>query len=144
MPDLTPYNRLLSIAAPFLVVVWWLLVLWIIAHLCGWSRLAKFHRANHRPDGKTIHWCSLHFAPGMGYGNCLNVVLSREGVYMVPVLLVRFAHPALLIPWQRTGTIQRKRFLFMKWYCLPIYAAGRRFKLILPRSAKEWMEANAA
>jgi hypothetical protein len=128
------------LAMPFLVVGWCLFLLWVVSHVSGWAKLAKSHRADHRPDGMTFHMRSLHFAPGMGYNNCLSVVLAQTGVYMVPFFLVRFAHPALLIPWSRVGTLQRGRFLFLKWHYLPIYAAGRRFRLFLPKSAKEWIE----
>ena len=49
-----------------------------------------------------------------GYGNCLTVGSSPHGLYLAMMLLFRFGHPPLLIPWDEI-TVSRQTFVFFRF-----------------------------
>ena len=119
----------------------WTGIIWLISRIGGWARLAKEYRAELRREGMHFSMRSLHIAPMTGYNRCLEVTLSRDGIYLVPFALFRFGHAPLLIPWDRVGKLEERRFLIRR-YILPIQAAGMSLRLDVPSSVADWMSAN--
>lgn len=125
-------------------VLWWMFVVWVIAWIGGWRRIATIYPAQEKPSGPTFQWQSLEVFPFGGYNNCLNVTLSHHGIYLAPQWLLRFGHPALLIPWECVRPVQQRRCLWIRYYSLPIEVGGKRVRLSWPRGAQDWFETNAA
>lgn len=125
----------LPIAGGFLCII----VSWILAYSGGWATLAESFRTHHRPIGAAISWCSLHFEPFTSYRRCIQVTLCDEGIFMIPILLFRFAHPAVLIPWSNVGKARKSDWLDAH-IVLPIEVRDQSLELCLPVSAQPWIE----
>lgn len=70
----------------------------------------------------------------MHYRSCLNVSLSREGMYVVPLLLFRMFHPPLLLPWRCVTSVGESRILFTHLNEVCCESEGRQLQLFLPPS----------
>ena len=133
------FNLLVGLGFLAVFPLWWSLVLWMISRIGGWASLAGKYAAGRRPEGVNYSWRSMRISPLMGYNNCLEVTLSREGIFMVPFVLFRAGHRPLLIPWSCIGSLEEGR---ARSCYFPIEAAGRKARLWVPCSAREWMRAN--
>jgi hypothetical protein len=122
----------------------WLLVSAIISYIGGWTTLAKRFRV--KPPFTGTKWTgqSGQMRWIAGYGNCLTVGVSSEGLYFATMPLFRFRHPPLLIPWTEIA-VTRRRILFFQFVRfglgreldIPLYL---RLKLAdkLRRTAGDW------
>src|SRR4051794_28236208 len=77
----------------------WLFVSAVISLIGGWSALAKRFALNTPFLGKCWNRQSGQMRWIAGYGNCLTLGGSAEGLYLAISPLFRFRHPPLLIPW---------------------------------------------
>lgn len=89
----------------------WLLVSTVISFIGGWTTLAKRFRLNKPFDGQRWKGQSGQMRWLAGYGNCLTVGSSPEGLYLATMPLFRFRHPPLLVPWNQVS-VSRRRILF--------------------------------
>ncbi len=112
---LNQHPTALWIVLPLYFIAIWLLVSAVIAYIGGWTTLAKRFRLRMpfvgerwtRQSGQ-MRWIVA------GYHNCLTVGGNRTGLYLAMMLLFRFRHPPLLIPWDEI-TISRQRILFFNY-----------------------------
>jgi hypothetical protein len=116
--------------------VLWCWMCWFLSRIGGWASLAGVYPAGDPPAGPSYDWRSLRIAPLTGYNNCMNVRLSPQGIYMMPLVLFRFGHRALLIPWDCVAEIQERRFLGTR-LLVAMRANGRKLTLDLPAAAKD-------
>jgi hypothetical protein len=123
-------------AVPF----FWLALMFLIAHLGGWAALAKACPVRSRPRGAAFGGLSLQIHPATSYGGCISAVFSAEGLYLVPLLLFRFGHRPLLIPWEQVATPVQRRFLWFRRAHLPIHNPVRSARLGLSRKAERWLQ----
>lgn len=142
MNDWDPLTFLFVLGLPIAGGCLWILASWIMAQTGGWSAIAKEFQTCHRPRGGAFSWCSLHFEPCTAYRNCIQVTLCNEGIFMIPVMLFRFGHPAVLIPWSHVGAMQPRDWPF-PGIILPIDLPDQPLELLLPLSAKPWIEGRA-
>jgi len=103
---------IIAIAFPILFVGIWVMVLFLVSILGGWSKLGK-----HYPDDPDVQRRSKSWKSGrlgwVGYNNCLTIGISDEGLHLSMPFPFRFSHPSLMIPWDQFHKTERKsRFGF--------------------------------
>jgi hypothetical protein len=126
------------------IPLFWLALMWLIAHLGGWATLAKAFPARARPGGTAFAGLSLQLGPATSYGGCITAVFSPDGLFLVPFVLFRFAHRPLLIPWDNVGAPVEQICLGFRLVHLPITGARRSCRLGLSRRAQQWLRAGPA
>src|SRR5690348_17350056 len=80
-------------------VTFWLAVCAIISFVGGWSALARRFRLRQPFVGSQWSGQSGHMRWIASYGNCLTLGCNPGGLHLSIMLLFRFRHPPLLIPW---------------------------------------------
>ena len=90
----------------------WLLCFWLVAQLGGWASLAETFATDRPPAGETFQWTSGKCNFISTYNNCLTVSVMKDGVRIRPMLLFRFAHKTLFIPWDAVAVMGLRRELF--------------------------------
>ena len=80
----------------------WLGIVGLIGKM-GWGPLARAYPAEEWPaSGYRVSMQSARI--GMSnYSNALNAVATPEGLYLRPMVLFRFGHPPVFIPWEAVG-----------------------------------------
>jgi hypothetical protein len=98
----------------------WVFILTLMAKLGGWSELA--HRYARPPDARPstrFYFQSMVLrSPGMGYHGCVNIGASERGLFLSTIPPFQFAHPQLMIPWERVRSLGRRWYWLMPhdWY----------------------------
>lgn len=110
-------SLLFLIPLGFLVVfpLFWMAIVFLISRMTGWARMARrFGVSSDRKfSGEGFGWSSAQFNLLGGYSNCLDIVVSRHGIYIRPVWLFRIGHEPLLIPWAAIAGIEVGRRMFL-------------------------------
>jgi hypothetical protein len=81
------------------ILVCWVGISYVIAHIGGWFRLARFYRFSGAFLGERWRFQSAQMRWKVGYNNCLTVGASPEGLYLSVMFILRFGHPPLFVPW---------------------------------------------
>jgi hypothetical protein len=94
----------------------WVLVALAVATLGGWRGLAQAYPASGRIRGAVFIGQSLSLGLLGSYRNCLEVTVEEEaGIHLIPMLLFRVGHPAILIPWSAVADCaEQRQFLWQK------------------------------
>ena len=94
---------------PVFFVMMWGFVLFLLAQLGGWSRLAQHYQAQTDFTGKK--WRFKSGRMGLtNYSACLTIGANNSGLYVAVLPLFRVGHPPLLIPWADITTSKSKSF----------------------------------
>lgn len=110
-------------------------VLWILSHVGGWRRLAKHYRTEKKPEGKVF--AGIQAMVGLvSYRSALDCTVTEEGFFLRPMLLFRFAHPTLFIPWSECNEVKRADLLWIKWVKIRV-GSPKSGTLTLPLSIFE-------
>lgn len=108
-----PIWLIVLIPIAFLIIfpLYWCFVVWLIAKLGGWSRLAKRYRTEEAPEG-TLHG-SVSARIGLAsYNGMLSCVTNEFGLFLKPMVLFRCGHPPLFIPWSEFHDARKSQFLW--------------------------------
>jgi hypothetical protein len=89
------------------VVVFTDVLLFLIAHLGSWARLAEQYPAHYPPEGRVYYFESAQVG-WLGYNNGLILRLASEGLYVAMPPLLNFGHRPMLIPWSAMQIEERK------------------------------------
>ena len=81
------------------ILVSWVSISYVIAHIGGWFKLARFYRSSGAFLGERWRFQSAQMRWKVGYNNCLTVGASPEGLYLSVMFILRFGHPPLFVPW---------------------------------------------
>jgi hypothetical protein len=131
--NLIPWLFMASLFALYAAA--WLGMLATVAHLGGWSVLAKQFAVPALPAGKRFRFQSAsfhrHWTP-MNYGSCLTLVVCEQGLGLATGWLLRFRHPPLLIPWSEFRQPEQKRILWLFRYVVADVGEPAIVKLYLP------------
>lgn len=87
----------------------WCSVSLLSAKFGRWNQLASKYAATGIPTGKMYRFQSAKLG-NVKYKNALNLHVSSRGLYMVPMVLFRFGHPPVLVPWRNIRLEQKKEF----------------------------------
>jgi hypothetical protein len=77
----------------------------------GWSDLASVYRAERPFEGERWHWVSTKVGKTR-WRSSLTVGANGEGLFLVPMIFFRVAHPALFIPWSDITADWKRSFGF--------------------------------
>jgi len=132
------------IAIPVGFALWLGFIMWLVAHLCGWSALARRYRTEERFTGRKHHFRSGKIGWG-NYNGCLTIGANADGLYLAVMFLLRSGHPPLFIPW--TDISPRVVRLWLFGECLDLTtekAPGTRIRLPAALGRKLAADANRA
>lgn len=116
---------------PVFFVGLWVFVLFLIARLGGWSRLAEYYQTQTRFEGQIWRFRSGRFR-WASYNGCLTLGANDRGLYLAVFPLFRVGHPPLFIPWYDITTEEKKAFLTT--YLEFRFAKAPSVTLRIPRS----------
>lgn len=111
MPEALSTGGTIAIIAVAMVFMW-LVCFWLVAEIGGWSSLAKTFATDRPPTGDTFPWSSGKCNFFSSYNNCLTISVSKEGVGLQPMLLFRFRHKPLFLPWDAIAVMRPNPQLF--------------------------------
>jgi len=80
-------------------VAFWCGMSYYFARVSGWTLMADRYRAMLRPAGKTMRNQIWRIGEARESG-VTTLVVAASGLYLRPLVIFRFAHPPLLIPWE--------------------------------------------
>lgn len=103
----SPYILLLI---PAIGITLWCAMLTVLSYLSGWRKLAAGYTHREPFPGETWRFQSGELR-WLGIKNCLIIGADPRGLYLSMMLLFRFWHPPLLIPWGSIQ-VQNKKKLF--------------------------------
>lgn len=103
---------LLAVTGVAAFVLLWITCFWLIAELGGWGSLAKVFATTRPPTGETFIFVSGKSNFISTYNNCLTLAVNDDGIRLHPMLLFRFAHKPLFIPWSSIAVMGGRRELF--------------------------------
>ena len=126
------HHSALWLIFPAYFVTIWLLVSATIGYTGGWTTLVKRFRLQEPFTGQQWTRQSGQMRWIAGYGNCLTVGASPEGLYLATHPLFSFRHPPLLVPWSEVA-VTRQRILFLKFLR---FSLGRELDIPLYVRAK--------
>jgi hypothetical protein len=93
----------------FIFIGMWIGISYGLALAAGWGVLAKHYLNKSDFQGELFRFRSGQMGKA-NYGGCLVLGTNPRGFYLTLFWLSRFAHPALLIPWEDiTVTITKQR-----------------------------------
>lgn len=82
-----------------LICVVWIVVMYAVSRIGGWSRLAVHYRETSPHEGRKIRFQSASMRWMTGYNNCLTFGPGRDGLHISALLPMRISHPSLMVPW---------------------------------------------
>lgn len=91
------------------IVAFSAMLLFLIAHLGSWARLAEHYPAHYPPDGRAYYLESARVG-WIGYNNGLILRLAAEGLYVAMPPFLNFGHRPLLIPWAAMQIEEQKNW----------------------------------
>ncbi|TYC65188.1 hypothetical protein FMN63_22445 [Stappia sp. BW2] len=139
-----PENSLPFVIIPVFAVVFglfWSFIVFVVAHIGGWARLAKAYPATGKPEGRSWNWRSMRIGLFFNYRNSVNVTLSDAGLYMRPILLFRIGHKPILLPWKAISDAQRRDLWFATTITLAVPLTGNGNERRLSFYGKTFVEA---
>lgn len=105
-------------------VLFWSLIVFVIAHTGGWAGLAKAYPASEKPEGRSWRWRTIRFGLFGNYRNSVDVTMSDAGLYMCPIYLFRVGHRPILIPWKAISDAHRRDLWFAPTLTLAVPLTG--------------------
>ncbi|MAX25005.1 MAG: hypothetical protein CMJ19_10920 [Phycisphaeraceae bacterium] len=83
------------------VPVVWCLVVWVIAKVFGWQKIARIYPMTHKiPNEKTVGMQSLRIGYFSQYNNAITYGFSDQGLSLQVLSIFRLGHPPIFIPWE--------------------------------------------
>lgn len=105
----------------------WMTVLFFVSRIGGWAGLATQFSTNDAPSGERFSWSSAHLNWFARYGNTINVTVSSQGIHLQPVIIFRFGHRPIFIPWRAISSMSRSKIFGFSWTKLVVDGhTGRR------------------
>ncbi|MBT3338991.1 MAG: hypothetical protein HN855_09365 [Anaerolineae bacterium] len=110
-------------------LTFWSFVVWLIAVIGGWSRLAKHYQDFDNYYGRKLRGKSGRFG-GTSYSGVLIFGADFTGMYLAVNFFFRIGHPPLFIPWNDIQMEEHQR-IFMSYTTLT-FAQVPNVKLTVP------------
>lgn len=100
-------------------VLIWSGVVYLLAWLSGWRRLARQYRHAGAPKGQPLgaFWAML--GP-VNHRGTLTIQAAPEGLYLSVMVFFRIGHPPLLIPWHAIKRHGAPQGSLLRWVALEL------------------------
>ena len=119
---------MVAVLAPLslvLFVVLWMLVVAVVARIGGWRALAERYEdpgsaepeRRHRFQSVVLRRVALIPAR---YRGSVHIGIGAAGLFLTPVLVFRFQHPPLLIPWTAIARCEEGSLLGLRWVAVEV------------------------
>ena len=86
-------------AVRLLVAAGFVAIIWVLAHLGGWHRLARRYAARSAFVGRRFRFQSLQLRGWCGYNGCVRAGADPFHLFLALWPILRPGHAPLLIPW---------------------------------------------
>ena len=83
---------------PIFFVGLWLFICLILSKLSGWRSLAEAYPQTITPEGQSVR-CRFAQIGISSYKNALRLTAGHSHLHIVPLIIFRFGHLPLSIPW---------------------------------------------
>jgi hypothetical protein len=93
-------------------VLFWLLSCALASWIGGWPALSSTYRTQTPFVGTKWTLQDAQMRWWMNYNNVLTSAVNTEGLYLATMVLFRFCHPSLLIPWSDIKVRRGKVWIF--------------------------------
>lgn len=106
-------NLLLEVLFPLFPVFFvgmWCFVLWFLSIQSGWSKLADSYHSTAPFKGKYLSFQSARMGL-ISFQSSLEIGIGKKGLFLLPMVLFRWFHKPLLIPWSEIKAKPRKRWM---------------------------------
>jgi len=136
----------LWIVLPLLPVVW-LAASAVVSRLGGWRSLARRFGANDAPRGAVFLNQTVGLAPLVAYRACIHLTVASSGLHLEPMVLLRFMHPPLSVPWSQVASCARNDGVFAKRVTLTFGDGAGRIRIAgeaAPAIEAAWRAAGGA
>jgi hypothetical protein len=138
MNDPQPFPVWIIPLFPLFFVGVWLFVVGLLAALGGWSALGRhFRDPGDAARGNFIELpgssLMMRRAPipfPVSYNHCVAVTVSGAGLHLRVMVLFRFRHPPLLIPWEQVERMEPGHHLFWRTLRIRLRGTGTRISLV--------------
>lgn len=90
-------------------VLFWLLISFIMASSSGWRDLARNYKVKldeFKGGLKTFGGC---YIGNVSYGNMLHVAVNKDGILLKMIIIFRFGHSTIFLPWDSISKVQIKK-----------------------------------
>ncbi|RYG69911.1 hypothetical protein EON80_08930 [bacterium] len=101
------------IGFPIYFATLWCSIIWFLARVGGWARLAKHYPATTVPQGYRFGGVSASLG-WTNYNGCLTAIVAEQGLYLKPWAMFSISHSPLLIPWSALSPITERKFMWAK------------------------------
>lgn len=95
-------------AFPALLIVMWVGMSMLAAHVSGWHLLAQEYRHSGPVPDNMLKFRTITLRYFCGYNNIASFGVSPAGLRLAVFVLFRVGHPPLLIPWSDIEITDRK------------------------------------
>lgn len=107
--------------AALVIVVWpvafialWSGIVWLMAAVGGWRRLATRYRATERPTGGRTLTAVSGMVGVARYRGLLTITTNEHGMFLEIRWIFRLAHPTLFIPWSAVRNVRKVSQFYRK------------------------------
>ena len=118
-----PFNPMfLLLLIPLILVGFvliWSGVVYLLAWLSGWVRLAQLYRTSNAPNGSPLDTFWAMLGP-VNHKGTLHIQPAPEGLYLSTMIFFRMGHPPLLIPWHAIKRQDGAQLSLVKWVALEL------------------------
>lgn len=118
-----PFNPMfLLLLIPLILVGFvliWSGVVYLLAWLSGWRRLARLYRTSNAPKGSPLGTFWAMLGP-VNHKGTLHIQPAPEGLYLSTMVFFRMGHPPLLIPWHAIKRQDVEQLSLVKWVALEL------------------------
>ena len=98
-----------------LFIAIWLGILFLISHLGGWSKLHKAYKFPNRVQKPFLTKKFQSIQIGISnYNGVMTLSYYPEGLGLEVMILFRFQHPKILIPWKEIKLKQKSQSIFTR------------------------------
>ena len=106
-------NIILIVIGAFLsIVLFWLVIVWLIAQVAGWPRLAEKYPKREPWNPKCRSLQSALLRGWSQYRGVLRVCADNEALHLSVLFPFSVAHKPLSIPWSEISGKKKTRFLY--------------------------------
>ncbi len=96
-----------------LFIVIWLIMLYLVSHFGGWRKLHKAYQFPSRIGNPFLVKTFQSIQLGMSnYNGIMKLSYYPEGLGMEVMILFRFQHPKILIPWKDIKLKEKSKNIF--------------------------------